>query len=238
MIDDRQLDDRLRMLAAKVDWPATVDVAPAVTAAVVQGRRQPARRWLSAPAWQPAVAALAIALLAFTAVLTFSPGARTAVARLLGFPGVAVEVTTEPASGLSGMDLGAPVSLAEAEARTGLDLRTLPLPGERVVVDDETGAVHIAYRYEGGRVALLTQLRGAEEISFLKQASDVVPSEVDGAFAIWATGPEHAILRVGDEVLEARLSENALLWAAGGMTYRLEIPAELPEAVRLAESLR
>ena len=238
MMDDRQLDARLRTLAASVDWPATVDVAPAVATAIERAPQRLRRRWFAAPAWRPAVAALAIALLAFTAVLTFSPAARTAVARLLGFPGVAVEVTTEPAPELSDVDPGAPVSLEEAEARTGLNLRTLPLPGERVTVDDETGAVHIAYRYEGGRVALLTQLRGAEDITFLKQASEVVPTDVNGAFAIWATGPEHAILRVGPEVVEARLSENALLWASGDVTYRLEIAARLPEALRLAESLR
>lgn len=238
MISDTQLDARLRALARDVDWPDTRDVAAAVSADLRRPARRTLRGWAPTPTWRPAVATLVIALLACTAALVLSPAARTAVARLLGFPGVAVEVTTEPAPQRSGVDLGGELSEDEAAQRAGLDLRTLPLPVDRVTFDEGTKAVHIAYRLDDGRAALLTQLRGAEDISFLKQSAEVVPTEVDGDFAIWATGPEHAILRVGEDVLEARLSANALLWASAGVTYRLEIEAGLPEAVRLAERLR
>src|SRR5688572_1400098 len=143
MIDDRQLDTRLRAMASSVEWPADVDVAPAVAAEVERSSQRRPRRWLAAPAWRPALAAFAVALLAFTAVLAFSPAARTAVARLLGFPGVAVEVTTEPAPERSDLDLGDELTVREAQERAGWELGTLPLRVDRVSLDEKTGAVHI-----------------------------------------------------------------------------------------------
>lgn len=234
MITESELIQRLQALS--VDWPEPVDVTDRVMERVGTTRRG----WLPSVSVQRGISfALVIVVAASVSVLLLVPGARTAVARFLGFPGIAVEVSSEPLPDLQGMESGEVVTLAEAEARTGLDLRTLPLPGGRVTVDDETRAVHIAYRYEGGRVALLTQLRGDGELAFNKQSPQVVPTEVNGAFALWvAGGGEHAVMRGAGGRVEARLSENALLWSSGGVTYRLELAAELPEAVRLAESLR
>ena len=232
MTSATDLDRRLQSLAADLDWPEAADLTVGLTL--------PPRRaaWLR-PQVRVALASIALLVVAMTVVLVASPATRSAVARLLGFPGVAVEVGTEPLPELSGIDLGEPVTLAEAEARTGLPVRTLPLAGQRVHVDNAADAVHIAYRYKGGRVALLTQLRGGVDPAFSKQSPDVLPTEVDGNFALWVTGGgEHAVLRTGGKTVEGRLSQNALLWAEGGVTYRLEIAAELPEAVRLAEQLR
>ena len=240
-----------RLEALSVDWPEPVDVTAGVTAQLHSTRRG----WLPTVSAQRGISFAALAAIAaVAAALLLVPGARTAVARLLGFPGISVEQTSEPAPELTAprstqtpgatpqgaaFPHGVPVTLDEAQARVDFRLRTLPLTGQRVTVDDEVGAVHIAYRYEGGRVALLTQLRGGADPAFSKQSPDVSPTEVDGQFALWvAGGGEHAVLRVGGNVVEGRPSQNALLWAADGVTYRLELAAELPEAVRLAESLQ
>ena len=232
MMTDVELLARLQTLASAVDWPEERDLVPAV------GRSVAAKRVHRPLRLRPAFAAIVVLVLALSAALALSPAARTAVARWLGFPGIAVEVGREPLPELTGLDLGEPVSLSEAAHRAGFEVRTLPLADPRVFYDDVTAAVHIAYPFRGDSVVLLTQLRGADELAFLKQAPSVLPTEVDGEFALWSTGAEHAVIRKAGQRNDARLSHNALLWASGGVTYRLEIEAELPAAVRLAERLR
>lgn len=228
------LDRRLHALTGDVDWPEPVDIAGRLS---LPARRR--RSW-----WRPqvrvAVAGIAVLVLAFSALLVASPATRSAVARLLGFPGITVEVPSPsdaPPAG-AGLDLGSPMTLAEAQAKVDFPLRTLPLADPQVTFDEGTGAVHLRYEHASGTV-LLTQLDGEADLGFVKQAGGVKPAAVHDAFALWATGPDHALLRTDrGTTMQAELSANALLWSQDGVTYRLEIDADLEEAVGLAERLR
>ena len=233
MISTPDLERRLQSLAVDMDWPETADVAGSL--------QLPARRlslWTQ-PRTRLAVASLGLLIVAFTAALIASPTTRSAVARLLGFPGITVEAPgTEPLPTEAGLDLGAPTTVAEVQEQVDFPLLTLPLPNPQVSFDARTQAVHIRYE-DGDDTVLLTQLSGEAEFGFVKQAGGVKPASVDGVFALWATGPEHALLRVENgTTLQAKLSGNALLWSRGRVTYRLETDANLEDAVRLAERLR
>ena len=232
MISTADLERRLQALAAAVEWPQEADLARAV---VLPSRRRPL--W-ARPQVRVALALVAALVVAFSTVLVASPATRSAVARLLGFPGVAVEVGTEPLPTASGIDLGSAMTVTEAQVLVDFPLRTLALPDPQVSYDAGTRAVHIRYRGQGGPV-LLTQLRGNADLGFVKQARGIKPTMVGGDFALWATGPDHALLRTEDgRVLQAQLSANALLWSQERVTYRLETDSGLEAAVRLAESLR
>jgi hypothetical protein len=68
---------------------------------------------------------------------------------------------------------------------------------------------------------------------------DVAPSENPG---IWVEGEHPLEVRAraaggGDTVVSERLSDNALLWAQGSVTFRLETPGDLTSALALARSL-
>ena len=228
------LDRRLQALATAVDWPAEADIAARLELPV---RRRPA--WL-APQARAALAGIAVLVLALSAVLVASPATRSAVARLLGFPGVTVEVPSPgpPAPTGASLDLGQPMTLAQAQARVDFPLRTLPLDAPQVTFDVGTGAVHLRYDHPTGTV-LLTQLDGEADLGFVKRAGGVKPTAVRDAFALWATGPDHTLLRTTDgTTVQAKLSANALLWSQDQVTYRLEIDADLETAVALADLLR
>ena len=229
MIPEHELDRRLSSLP--IDWPPGNDVVPAVAARLNPSRRRPF------VAFAPRLAALAVVLLAIVVMLV-SPGTRAAVARLLGFPGVTVERSTQPLPELSGIDLGEQMTVEEAEARAGFDVRTLPLPDGRPFFDPGTGAVHVVYPRDAGGPVLLSQLTGDKDIGFHKRAGNVAPAEVNGDFALWITGRSHVLLRAVGRGPEARLSDNSLLWASDDVTYRLELDGSVYDAVNLAERLR
>jgi len=63
-------------------------------------------------------------------------------------------------------------------------------------------------------------------------------TSVNGQPAIWALGPYPLVLRDGNVEWTRLMDGNALIWAEGRITYRLETNLSLEEAVRIAESLR
>ena len=230
MISDQELHRRLTGLP--VEWPSEVDLSRAVGDRIGVSRSRFVRR----ASWRLAAVAMVMVAVALSVALV-APGPRAAIARLLGFPGIAVETTNDPLPEVTGMDLGRETTLEALRVR-GWDLRTLPLPERGVFVDERRGAVHIGYRLATGDPLLLTQLRDAEEPVFLKQSPDVIRTEVDGQFALWVTGNGHALLMADGVRGHGRLADNSLLWSSDNVTYRLEADIGLSEAVRLAEDLR
>src|SRR5918999_972786 len=89
------LERSLRDLRERLSWPDTPDLAPVVAAEirdpppVVAMPRRRARR---------AVVLAAAAALVVGGLLAVSPGLRAAVLRLLGLPGVRIEVQETPVS--------------------------------------------------------------------------------------------------------------------------------------------
>src|SRR4051812_21997807 len=106
------LERDLRELGRGLEWPGTPDLATAVRARLDEPRR---RSW-----GRPLAVALVVLAVAVGAALLV-PQARTSILRFFHLGGVTVERVdrlprTRP---LGRLELGAPVSLAEAESRLG-----------------------------------------------------------------------------------------------------------------------
>jgi hypothetical protein len=139
------------LLELEVEWPATPDLAAAVTARIgaapVAGReragvgRVGARRGIARPAWwhargwrRRAAIALASLLVLGGGTLAASPSARSTVFRWLGLQGVEIRrerpsATPGPLSRLGeSLDLGIPITPARARREGALFPRSLPAP--------------------------------------------------------------------------------------------------------------
>ena len=106
----------------RIEWPETPDLA----AAVVGRLHAPPRRswWAVRPAWQVAVAAVALLI----AVVMAVPPTRAAVLDLLGLRSVRIEHREpQPSRFGSALALGDPVSLETARRRTSFPLRRTQL---------------------------------------------------------------------------------------------------------------
>lgn len=233
-----------------------------------RSRRDRAPWW--AGGLRPALVAVLLVVALAGGALVASPRAREAVASLLGVAGIDVQLQetipqaeTVPPPAPASFRLGEAVTLQQAQNRVAFPVRRLPLEGDLdrvgggVYVDGTVpgGIVHILYAEQDGLPvafpkdvgAMLTQFRAPSDGPlFTKEAlradGALTPTEVDGQFALWVTGPSHVLIpnRDGAPVRsEARLSANALLWtSAEGITYRLESALEMEAAVTLAEQLQ
>jgi hypothetical protein len=246
-----ELELELREL--RIDWPETPDIA-----GTVQGRlaAAPARRrsWLYRPAWQLAVAAVALVI----AVVMAIPPARAAVLDWLGFGSVRI-TREEPRPSRFGeaLVLGDPVTLERAR-------RALP-----VVVPDALGEPEAVFLYDqpvmGPRVdlmyrgregipvssntgvgVLITEFRAVTTPVIEKSAgggATVERLEVGGDPAYFISGAPHGFAYVNPEgdanFEEQRLAGNTLLVErSDGMLVRIEADISRERAVEIAESLR
>jgi hypothetical protein len=260
-----EVERQLQSLAHAADWPPTRDLSVAVAVAIAapgRPQRLPRRRPL---VLRPAVVAAATILVIAVGILVVSPAAREAVASWLGIPGIEIRVQETPSADppAAQLRLGEPTTLSNAQARVAFDIGELDLdaPVERlgggVYFDDRApgGIVHIVYpEQEGlpvaapkGVGAVFTQFAAARDDPFFtKEVADaedgvVTPTTVAGEFALWVQGPSHILIpnRNGVPIRhESRLSANALLWTADGVTYRLETALDVEDAVALAETIR
>jgi hypothetical protein len=193
-----ELDEQLHQLAAVVEWPSS----PAFD---LRRRR---RRW-------PVVVALAAAL---AMALAFAvPGSRGALLRFFHLGGERVErVEVLPRARDVPLVAALGTRIGRVEARrllgrpfalpTGAVYRAGPtvsalLPGRILFSEANVG---------GGPEILKKYAAGASEVDFL---------HVRGAPALWIHGAQHVFLA---PTLPARYAGNALVWAADGLTYRLE----------------
>ena len=106
------LDQELREL--QIDWPPTPDIAGSL---VLEPAPAPRRWTLARPAWQIAIAVVAL----LVAVVMAVPSTRAAVLDFLGFSSVRIE-RREPvvvSKFGSGLQLGNPVTLEQARRRAG-----------------------------------------------------------------------------------------------------------------------
>jgi hypothetical protein len=264
----RELERALADLGAHLEHPPTPPLAEAVVARITAPgatTARPRRRaWLPRSGWRRvAVAALALVVLAVVVVVA-TPGAREAVARRLGLPGVAIHLggqtpgaPTLPAGPGANLDLGRRVTLEQA--RTGVSFKLL-VPGAPGF--ERPGAVYLSDGVPGGRVDMLWQPRPGLPVSaftnagllltefradplidkIAKGASDVTPVVVGGTTGYWFSGSPHSFVYTDDDgnIREetARLAGNTLLWTNGPLTLRLEGQISQRDAVRIAESVR
>jgi hypothetical protein len=245
-----ELERELLALGEDIAWPPAPDLAAAVQTRIAR-TPQRARR----PVWlprrlAPALAVVLVVLVALGALLAASPGVRATVRDWLGIGAVAVErVDRLPdLSTARQLQLGRRVTAAAATRRFGhpvLTVRALGAPDAiysgTAVVPARVSLVYVARpglpAGTAGVGALLDEIEGDSLPFAQKLVGGGVPItrvNVNGAPGLFIGG-RHA-LALPDE-LRPRLAGNTLLWAHGGVTYRLETALGVRAALRLARSV-
>lgn len=213
--------------------------------------------------WPALVAAAAVVI---AALVLAAPGARQAVARLLGIGGVRVTLTGEAPGELGrSLDLGDPLPVDEAlVAGGGAFGPAFPSPpGDpaQAFTGRPAGAVSLVWPAGEGLPALEGSDAGLVLTAFATGTGEpgapgapAVEKEVGPGGRItavhvgphpayWLSGAPHEVREgappVGgpEEGSDARLAGNTLVWSAGGTTYRLESALDRAAAVALAEAL-
>lgn len=235
--DFERLEENLERLSQAMRYADTPEIAEDVARRI--GER-PARRLV--PGWAMAamaVAAVAVLLAALTAIV---PPVRDAVAdvfdriNIFEDSDVPEDVTTEIE--------GEPLTLAEAETLTGIDL-LLPegLEPDEVLFQDfgELKATAIFFDDPEAGEFVLFETDGDVD-KFLSPEADWAPVEGLEGDAYWLTGRRLVQYRVegGGTIQEsARVTDlNTLVWEQGRYVFRLEGNLLEAQAVEIARSLR
>jgi hypothetical protein len=238
-----ELERALQLLGHELDVPEPPDLVEAVRSRLTPSRqrRYGGRRRL--------LVAVAVAVLALLGAALAIPDARSALLRILNIGGERVELVDElpeirPVEDLELM-LGERVTLEEARARSGFELRALDEAPDRVYLG-ERGTVWFLYGSPGDVRLLVgqTPLLMVDEPALHKKIArktQVEQVRVNGARGLFLRGA-HFIFLVDENGLtveaSARLTEDVLIWDEGGVAYRLEGDLDRAEALRLAHELR
>jgi hypothetical protein len=257
------LEALLRRLARQIDVPTQPEYANLVRQQLDRDVRS--RRWL-APLPNLRAVAAAVALLMVLAIVLGVPATRQAVADLFGISGVGVHPL--PTSGPSprttldaNLDLGEPVTLAEAQRHVSFTVSVPSTPGlampDAVYVRYGPGleAVNLVYRPRPGFPAgydmhvglLLSEYAGTAKPYFKKYVDANIPLTrvlvagqwpglyFPGAQEVYVRDPNDPAAPVQAE--RARLSGPSLVWERGAVTYRLEANISRARALAIAASL-
>ena len=230
-------------------------------------RRTPDRpilRPVFRPAWQKAVIAVAAAAVLATGALAASPGARQAVANFLGLRGIRITIVPSlppvPSPSLgSGLSLGDPMTLAQAQARVPFRIAVpstprLGTPDEVYVLETSSGAeVSLLYRARPGLPAasstgaglLVSQFQGRLDQPLLEKAlgegAMIRGVTVNGHPGFWIEGQPHELFfldRNGEPIPQTvRLAGNVLVWQQGESLLRIESALRLDRALMIARSM-
>jgi hypothetical protein len=242
------LEDRLRALAADLEWPPTPDLATAVAGRVAsgvadRGGRRERRRFVRR---RRLAVALVLALLVPAAGAIAFPSARDDVLEWLGVKGATVTRAKDlpAAEALRVEDLGRRVSLAEAEQAVGFPPavpQALAAPRE-VRFDAATDTVTLVY--DG---LLVSQTPGALRRELVDKVvttrSRVRPTTVEGRPGVFIEGAPHYVLfaRPNGTIAEdrGRLAGDTLVYNRGGTLVRIEArDLSLARAREIARSIR
>lgn len=224
--------------------------------------RQSWRRWTLGPARRALVVAV-IVLLALAALVGAAGLGLPGLRLLFGEPPVnpppSLEPSRSPAPGPPGaaLGLGQRVALADLDARAGFRV-AWPVdpaigPPDAAYVDERKGdQVSLVWAsreglpdtLEPGVGMILTEFRGTVEESYFTKAlgSDTTVEVVllDGRRAFWLGGDPHFFFYEGpDGFVEdsRRWVGDALLWANGIVTYRLETSLGRDATIEFAGSM-
>jgi len=247
------LEQELREL--QIDWPQTPDIAGSL---VLEPGPAPRRWTLARPAWQLAIAVVAL----LVAVVMAVPSTRAAVLDFLGISSVRVErrePVVVPKFG-SGLQLGTPVTLEQARRRADFAVLVPSEVGtpDGVFFDDQAPGgprVDLVYRARPGlrRASttgaglLVTEFRAAATPAIQKTIGSATHFEqlrVDGDLAYFFSGREHGFAylpsgRASMTFESQRLAGNTLLVDRhDGVLLRIEGRITRAQAVRIAESAR
>jgi hypothetical protein len=245
-----ELELELRELT--VEWPATPDIAGAVSDRLATAPVAPRRRWwLGRPGWQLAIAATAL----IVAVVMAVPPARSAVLDLLGFGSVRiVREEPRPSRFAQALQLGDPVTLEQARRRFPVLVPSALGEPDAVYFSEHPVRVDLVYRERPGLPSasttgaglLVTELHAVAEPLIEKTVGSAARVErltVGGDPAFFISGAEHGFAYLpegGTGGFEpGRLAGNTLLVErSDGVLLRIEGELDRDEAVRIAESAR
>jgi hypothetical protein len=226
-----ELERALREL--DVEWPATPDLATAVSARIAT----PVQKRVVT--WRARLASFAAALVLLGGgTLAASPEARSTVQRWLGLK--SVEIRREPLRPGVGreLDLGTPIALPPG-TRVPSTLGT-PDAVYRTPLPDGTRAVSLVY---AGPPKVLVQTFRAAATPFIEKsvgaADDVERLEVDGARAYWITGAHGFAYQsaTGFGYERQRLADRTLLIERDGLLIRVEGEITKTRAEAIAASV-
>jgi hypothetical protein len=245
MADRLDLDRELRQLASRVAFPDAPDLSTAVgwRVAALRADRRDARRGRR---WQRVSVAAAALVVIVGAVLAISPQARSAAADLFDVVGIDLRFGSSggdaPPLG-ENLRLGPELGLGEARRRVGFRIRTAGAFDERPEVHVNDDIVSLVYDD-----VLVTQFAaGFGEDLVVKEVGSAATVEAvelaPGVTAHWISGEPHRLFLSDDTTGEVRtetlrLATDTLVWAEDGVTYRVEGDLPLPDALRIARSLR
>ena len=223
-----ELEQRLSLLAAELDWPATPELE--LPALPDRGGRRLRR---------PLLVAVAVLLVA-AGVAALVPGARSAVLHWFRIGGASVEhVQTLPPAARRPLaaGLGRPVGRAEAERALGAPVR-LPAGAAGTQLYLRDGVVSALLETGAGPV-LLSELRSQQVPLLMKKLASSSNVEyltvVPGGFGVWIAGAPHVVVA---PAAPPRLAGDTLLFESAGITYRLEgARLEKERALSIAGSL-
>ena len=142
--------------------------------------------------------------------------------------------------------LAGETSLEEAHRLAGFDIRLPAYPPDlgapdRVFYQPMGPTLILVWADPGGlnRPRLSLFILGETVLLDKAEPSVLERTEVGGEEAYWAEGPYMLAIRGERElVLRYLVQGHVLIWAEGGLTYRLESGLPLEEALRIAESLQ
>jgi len=219
-------------------------------------------RW----SWRPARRALVVAVIVLLAVAALAgaaslglPGLRLILGPAPISPPPSLEPSRSPATGGPGssMGLGTRVELADLDAQAGFDVTwsadpTLGPPDAAYVDRSKGGQVALVWAarpglpetLEPGVGLILTAFRGGITDGFFSKAinqdTTVRLVLVDDARAYWLSGEPHFLFYEGPDGVIAddrRWVGDALLWADGPITHRIESSLGLDRTTELAEAM-
>jgi hypothetical protein len=253
-------EEKLRILASRMDYPPTPDIAGRVTAHLRTSARS--RFSYKALAWS-----LTLILVLFFSLMLIPP-VRAAVIEFIQIGVVRIfpsEPTTQPsttttpesqipvtatssASDLLPMltQIAGKTTLADAQAKVDYPILLPTYPSNLGKPD------YVYLQNMDGNMVILVWLDPQDpkkvlmSLHFVPSGSWAIkkmePTAIDettvkGSRAIWTTGPYPLYIN-GDIQYKRLITGHALIWGDVDVTYRLETDVDMEEAVKIAESLQ
>lgn len=257
---DLELEQALRSLGSRYPYPPTPNLSLSVRARIAPRPVMAPRRvavWRDP--WRLALAAAVLFLIIGAAAL-INPASRDAIAHFFHVRGVVVTRISSPVPSLSPitpLNIGERTTLEQAQSAVSFAIAlpaSLGTP-DAIYLDKSIpgGEVALAYKprpgvpvvRETGLGVLVTEFRGDLIPGFITkevgQGTTLEEVSVNGDPGWWIAGQPHTIIvRVSPDTGQPeslRLAANTLVWAHGGVTYRIESALSKADAMRLASGM-
>src|ERR1700737_1268223 len=259
-ISDVEFERALRDLGPVYPYPPTPNLATRLRGRITaQPIALPRRLELWRDPRRLALAAAVLLVLLGAAALA-NPTTRDAIAHFFHVQGVIVNRVPSPAPSASSptpLDLGRLTTLEQAQSAVKFTIAIPPALGTPdavyVASGPPGGEVALAYKprpgvplvKQTGLGVLITEFRGDLIPDFITKeigpGTTLEEVSVNGDPGWWIAGAPHSIVvHVSpdtDNFETLRLAANTLVWAHGGVTYRIESGLSKADAMRIAGSL-